>query len=629
MTEHDIVLTDDQRDVVELPWDAKALVTAGAGTGKSTVLVHRIEHLIAEEGLEAADILVLSFSRAAVRELSERLQRVGWAARRVRVQTFDSWASSVLYEQRPDRDDLDGCGFDPRIEMAARAVEKGVVEDSERGTPRHVVVDEVQDLVGVRRELVETVLDQFVHAGFTVVGDVAQSIYGFQISDRVARAGEVARFLDWVRTFFADELVERSLDRNFRTQTPQARLALEAGPKLHDMRTDEEATVLHGDLLGLLSATPSFGSLDEAFARDSLRDFDGTTGILCEDNGQVQWLSGKLDEHEIQHRVRRPSRHRPAPAWLAELLRIVPNGRIAEGRFDAVVAVFGPAVACPPVWAWRSLRKVAGAPRNQLDLAVLRRAITDERLPDDLTAPPDHRLTLSTIHRAKGTEFDRVVLVQPDALTGKADFDAQAEARLLYVAMTRHRHDLYRMPRPATWALRKGSNLPWRTERWYRSGPKRWMRTGLEVIEFDVDRTRPFDGGGLGSSVAASQLYMRDRVRDGDRIELRKLHDLPMSVDQSPEYGVFHAGNRIGDASERFRRDLWCVLMTRRTGRIDNWPAALTGVRVDGVETVCGTTVAGLPGGVTSVAWLVPRLCGLGRLVWSNSDGVLEGGSSR
>ncbi|MGA6167997.1 UvrD-helicase domain-containing protein [Amycolatopsis magusensis] len=619
------VLTPAQRSVVELPWDAKVLVTAGAGTGKTTTLVHRLEHLTREEELEAADVLVLSFSRAAVRELRERLDHSATTARRVRAQTFDSWASSLLYEQDPQRTDLSATGFDRRVEMASRAIEGGVLEGSERGSPRHVVVDEIQDLVGVRRELVETLLEQVADAGFTVVGDVAQSIYGFQIKDPVERAGEVGRFTDWVRTSFADDLVEHSLDQNFRARTPEARAALATGPALQRMRTDEEALELHRDLLGLLSMAPHFGSLDDDFAQDSLRDFDGTTGVLCQDNGQVLCVSRLLDEHGVPHRIRRSSRERAAPIWVAALFSVVAGGKVTEERFHEIIAGFGSAISPPPPWAWRSLRRAAGAARNQLDLSALRRLIAEKRLPDDLTAPPEHRLVISTIHKVKGAEFDRVLIAEPDELDARSDHqDAQDAARLLYVAMTRPRDDLYRLSRPTTWMYRKAAGAAFPVDRWYTTGGAKWMRTGVELTELDVAQDRPSDSP--QARAPEIQSYLLDRVREGDMVTLRRLHDLPMSAEQTPEYGIFHDGFRIGEVSERFRRDLWRILRQARSGPLTRWPTAVTAVRVDGVEAVAGPLAAAEQAGLgDSGVWLVPRLCGLGRIRWSDDEELPEG----
>src|SRR5690606_24638663 len=146
-------LTDEQRAVVDLPADEMTLVVAGAGAGKTHTLVRRLDALVEREGLGAGEILVLSFSRAAVRELKERLARHGDAARHVRVRTFGSWALELL-TQVDASGDWRSRDFDARIAAAAQLMGDPAVNDLYEDL-RHVVIDEVQDLVGARRELVE------------------------------------------------------------------------------------------------------------------------------------------------------------------------------------------------------------------------------------------------------------------------------------------------------------------------------------------------------------------------------------------------------------------------------------------------------------------------------------------
>ena len=195
-------LTDEQLAVVEQPWDARVLVTADAGAGKTHTLVRRLDALCGhedpEEALEAAEILVLTFSRAAARELRERIALHGERAHRVRARTFDAWAYEVLLQEHPDGE-WGAVGFDVRIAAATRAIEKGALEIGDAVPPAHVVIDEVQDLLGGRRELVETLLDRYQDScGFTVVGDAAQSVYGFQIEDLSERADETGRLHDGI-----------------------------------------------------------------------------------------------------------------------------------------------------------------------------------------------------------------------------------------------------------------------------------------------------------------------------------------------------------------------------------------------------------------------------------------------
>ncbi|MFF4328639.1 UvrD-helicase domain-containing protein [Streptomyces sp. NPDC001591] len=623
----DITPTPDQRAVITLSWEARALVTARAGSGKTTTLTHRIEYLTGAEGLEASEVLALTFSRGAVRALREKVDTRTGSARRVRAQTFDGWALAVLKEEDPARTDLPETSYDQRIEMATEAIEQGVVEASEHGAPAHIILDEVQDLVGVRRDMVEALFDRLGDTcGFTVVGDPAQSIYGFQVSDPVERAAETNRFFDWVRVSYADDVQEFFLDRNFRTRTPEARIAPEYGQRLAALprdigRSAMAAARIHNELRAQLAAAPAFGTLEETFVRDSLREFDGTTAVLCRDNAQVLRLSEDLNRHAIPHRVQTSSRARPTPAWVAGLLTGTGSGALTEQHFRELPALATAGVE--PDRAWRSLRRAAAGPRNTLDLSALRSAVAGGRLPDELTAPAPHPLVVSTIHRAKGLEFDRVLITEPEPIgtRGGREDDPVSEARLLYVAMTRPRDDIFRIARPDIWPLR----LHAATGRWYAGGHQSYVRAGIEAGEFDVGTEVP---GGVRepfADPAAVQRILADEVRPGDPVSLRRLHSLPSPEGETPPFGLFHRGRPIGEMSRRFRSDLWRLLRLGERYRVVRWPSAIEGMRVELVETVVGSPSTTTRHGLGDRgAWLVPRLYGLGRFDWTDSETLPE-----
>lgn len=68
-----ITLDDDQRRVVVSNAD-RALVIAGAGTGKTTTMVARVKYLVDKMHVDPHRILVLSFARKNVRELRDRIK---------------------------------------------------------------------------------------------------------------------------------------------------------------------------------------------------------------------------------------------------------------------------------------------------------------------------------------------------------------------------------------------------------------------------------------------------------------------------------------------------------------------------------------------------------------------------
>ncbi|MFJ3553825.1 UvrD-helicase domain-containing protein [Streptomyces sp. NPDC090114] len=621
------LLTPEQQAVVDRPWDARVLVTAGAGAGKTHTLVRRLDALMSREDdvLEAREILVLSFSRAAVRELKERIRKHARHARRVRVQTFDSWAYSLLTTAYPD-EEWSRHSFDERIRAADDAIVKGAVEAGESGAPAHVVIDEVQDLVGDRRNMVETLLDHFQDScGFTLVGDSAQAIYGFQVSDPEARAAETDAFFAWLRASHSDDLVELRLTENFRASTEEARTALSLGPSLQALpgEVDEAASAgeaFYQDLRSRLLNLPSFGDVTAPFTIDSLREFPDTCALLCRDNRQALVLSQTLFEHGVPHRMQRSLRDRPVPAWVAGVLRRTGSTALGEERFRELVTEVGVPNGTDIDLLWRSLRGVARDRRGLVDLVRVRRLIAEGRFPDELSAPTPARLLVSTVHRAKGLEFDRVVVVEPPTMAElrkqHTHVDPAAEARALYVAMTRPRYDLFRLSSPDTSRLR----LDRATDRWYVGGWKTYERYGIEVSTRDVCGEHPPGTDVFHDDPLTLQDHMAHGVQPGDAVVLRRAHDLPLGPDQSPPYVVLHDERPIAVVSERFRRDLHSTLKISRTWEV-RWPDEVHGLRVEALESITGSTASGARAGLGDKGvWLVPRLIGLGRYK-SNGNG--------
>jgi superfamily I DNA/RNA helicase len=113
------------------------------------------------------------------------------------------------------------------------------------GDRRHLIVDEFQDLPGVRGELVLALLDLLVPparagAGFTILGDPAQAIYAFAATASGSTFPTPAEYWDRVRESYGAELECVALTHNYRTDRPLADLSSSLRRVLLSGRSDED-----------------------------------------------------------------------------------------------------------------------------------------------------------------------------------------------------------------------------------------------------------------------------------------------------------------------------------------------------------------------------------------------------
>ncbi|MFL6186926.1 MAG: DNA helicase PcrA [Actinomycetes bacterium] len=89
-------LNDAQRLAV-LATEGPTLIVAGAGSGKTRVLTHRIAHLIKDKGVPPTSVLAITFTNKAAREMQERLRHlVGPVVKAMWVSTFHSACVRIL-----------------------------------------------------------------------------------------------------------------------------------------------------------------------------------------------------------------------------------------------------------------------------------------------------------------------------------------------------------------------------------------------------------------------------------------------------------------------------------------------------------------------------------------------------
>lgn len=120
-------LNPEQQSAVKAT-DGPLLLMAGAGSGKTRVLTHRIAYLIVEKRVNPYNILAITFTNKAAREMRERIRNMmGGTAEDIWISTFHSMCVRIL------RRDIDRMGFSRNFTILdtgdQQSVVKGILKD--------------------------------------------------------------------------------------------------------------------------------------------------------------------------------------------------------------------------------------------------------------------------------------------------------------------------------------------------------------------------------------------------------------------------------------------------------------------------------------------------------------------
>jgi ATP-dependent DNA helicase RecQ len=445
------------------------LVLAGPGSGKTRVLVHRIAYLIRVKREDPRGILVLTYNRHAAAEIRERLRRlIGDDAAGVTVSTCHALAMRLMGASFAG--DHEGPRDFDLIVMQAVALLRGdgltkAEAEALRETLiqgyRWLLVDEYQDIGPEEYALIGAVagrsLEDDLRISLFAVGDDDQNIYAF-----------AGASIDFIRRFEADYAAKPVwLTENFRS-TAHIIAAANAviAPAVGRMKEGHDITVNRARAKAMPGG--DWAALDPvAHGRVSLLDAGGDAAQAVASLDELVRLS-RLDPDWSWRRCAVIARD-----WR----RLEPVRAYAESQGIPIDMANEKSLS---LWRMREMQGFVRAlleDRTRLltidDLTTLLNAQPQSRWTDligegigtlarelfEKAAPvPDllqwfgewardvraeqRKLLLMTAHRAKGLEFDHVVILNGGWDRPSRGEDADAPRRLFYVAMTRARSTL-------------------------------------------------------------------------------------------------------------------------------------------------------------------------------------------
>lgn len=115
-------LNEEQKKAV-MTTSGPVLVLAGAGSGKTRALTHRIAWLIEEEGVNPYNIMAITFTNKAAGEMKERVNQLIGSGSAVWVSTFHSTCVRIL------RRYIDRLGFDNNFTIYDTDDQKGIIKE--------------------------------------------------------------------------------------------------------------------------------------------------------------------------------------------------------------------------------------------------------------------------------------------------------------------------------------------------------------------------------------------------------------------------------------------------------------------------------------------------------------------
>lgn len=435
-------LDDDakQESVIAAAPDARLLVGAGPGTGKTAVACARIAKLIDVDGVEPSHIWFISFTRTAVAEMRNRIRSLlkdPGVAYSVRVATLDShaWAIHSGFDENAKI-----TSYDDNIEKLLELVQTHEGVSEYLGEVAHLVVDEAQDTVGPRAELVLRIIGHLSEeCGVTIFSDDAQAIYGFSTDDKDAALGERQQTLpEALRARPELGFAQVHLETVHRTKSPklltiftktrQKVLAPSDAPeaKLRGVK-DDVAKLAEGQVLDITEQREQLEKLSDVF-------------VLYRRRADVLLASSFLGD--LPHRIRMSGLPHSLHAWVGRCLAEHTSSKLARDGFrDLWKSQVKTATREGLAWeaAWAHLVRLAGDSDSVIDMRRVRGRLGRSQPPAELCT---HEIghggpIIGTIHASKGREADVVHLMLPGDPGDKVDHDE--EARVVFVGATRAR----------------------------------------------------------------------------------------------------------------------------------------------------------------------------------------------
>ena len=414
-------LSKRQREIIDDKQSKYIVVAAGPGSGKTRVLVHKLASLLLLEDVKHEQLLMLTFSRAAATEFKKRLiGLVDNAAHYVDIKTFHSYSFDLIGKQGNLDEAKDV------VRLAAEMIGRGEVEPS-KITKSVLVIDEAQDMGEDDFRLIQALMQKNEEMRVIAVGDDDQNIYAFRGSD--------ARYMQSLISQNSAKLYE--MTDNYRS----AKAVVDCANRfVQHIPGRMKHTAIH-------SATGEEGKVKTLRSLlESETIIQGSTAILTRTNEETMQVAYELEQRGLH-------------ATVAQSMGGFRFGNLAEIRYFLKQLGRDDEISIAKERWEEAKRRTLHSYSSSVCLSVIQHFFSDfeathrvyyrsdlreyifESNIEDFVAADAQSVFVSTIHKAKGREFDTVYLLSK--IPDNRDVN---DMRAYYVGLSRAKRNLYLVP---------------------------------------------------------------------------------------------------------------------------------------------------------------------------------------
>lgn len=418
-------LSEKQRQIIDSPMQYIA-VLAGPGSGKTKVLVHKLASLLLLEDIKSEQLLMLTFSRAAATEFKFRLIKlIGSAANYVDIKTFHSYCFDLLGTLGEESE------FERVIPQAIEMIESNEVE-ANKITKSVIVIDEAQDMSENEYKLIKLLIEKNDDMRVIAVGDDDQNIYEFRESSSIHLANFI---VDYNAKRF--EMLE-----NYRSTKRIIDYTNSFVKKLPDRLKENPITFVRKDSGDVEIVEHNSDNLEYSLVNQYIdKKPNGTVAFLTETNDDALKVLGILLEKKIQAKLIQSDdkirllnliEFRWFFKYIGECNIILKTDW--ENAKEKLFAKYSDSTNLDLI---KMIIKTYENVNSEYYLSDFKEYLRESNL-EDFVDYNKNKIIVSTIHKAKGREFDNVFVMIKNGIRISTE-----DRRKLYVAFTRAKNNLY------------------------------------------------------------------------------------------------------------------------------------------------------------------------------------------